>query len=71
MAQGPIADRTKEYLAQSDISIVRARRAIRRALDRHCNGSPRPEFDRAIAWNEIRSFSEIVAEGTDWRTLPR
>jgi phthalate 4,5-dioxygenase oxygenase subunit len=71
MAQGAIADRTIEHLATSDISIVRARRALLSAVHRHAGGQNAPCFDPAIKWNLIRSFAETMSPGQDWRTLPR
>ncbi len=72
MAQGAIADRAKEFLASSDLPIVRARRALMNAAKQHAAGEKKsPEFDPAIEWGLVRGFAEIIPKDSDWRQLPR
>jgi phenylpropionate dioxygenase-like ring-hydroxylating dioxygenase large terminal subunit len=72
MAQGVFADRVHEFLATSDIAIVRARRTLMNAAKQHAAGQKRSaEFDPAINWGLVRSFAEIIPKETDWRQLPR
>ncbi|HEY5209593.1 MAG TPA: Rieske 2Fe-2S domain-containing protein [Stellaceae bacterium] len=68
VAQGVIADRSKEFLASSDIAIVRARRALMNAAKK---GDKGPEFNPAIDWGIVRSFAETIPADADWRQLPR
>ncbi|MGH6989103.1 MAG: Rieske 2Fe-2S domain-containing protein [Stellaceae bacterium] len=71
MAQGTIADRSKEFLASSDIVIVRARRALMNAAKAHADGKEGPEFNPEVDWGLIRSFAEIIPKDADWKQLPR
>jgi phthalate 4,5-dioxygenase len=72
MAQGIIADRSKEFLGSSDIPIVRARRMLMNAAKAHAAGQKQgPEFDRSIDWSLVRSFAETIPKDSDWRQLPR
>lgn len=72
MAQGAIADRTKEFLSSSDLSIVRARRTLMNSCKQIDAGNKRaPEFDTSVDWSLIRSFAEMVPADGDWRSLPR
>ena len=71
MAQGVIADREHEFLASSDIAIVRARRALMNAAKAHATGTPAPEFNPKIDWGLVRSFAEVIPKEADWRQLPR
>ena len=71
MAQGAIADRGKEFLASSDIAIVRARRALMNAAKKAGAGEKGPEFNPAIDWGLVRSFAEVIPADADWRQLPR
>jgi phthalate 4,5-dioxygenase len=71
MAQGVIADRAKEFLASSDIVIVRARRALANAAKAHAGGKDGPEFNADIDWGLIRSFAEIIPKDVDWKQMPR
>jgi nitrite reductase/ring-hydroxylating ferredoxin subunit len=71
VAQGAIADRSKEFLASSDIAIVRARRALMNAAKKSTTGEKAPEFNLAIDWGLVRSFAETIPADSDWRQLPR
>jgi nitrite reductase/ring-hydroxylating ferredoxin subunit len=70
-AQGKIAARDKEFLGSSDISIVRARRALMNAAKKSTTGEKGPEFNPAIEWGLIRSFAEMIPANADWKQLPR
>ncbi len=68
--QGPIQDRSKENLGQTDMMLVRARKLMMDALgdirkDRDPLGLIR---DDASNWvPDLRVVSEFFPEGTDWR----
>jgi hypothetical protein len=70
VAQGAIADRSKEFLASSDIAIVRARRALMNAAKK-ADSDKGPEFNPAIEWGLVRSFAETIPANADWKQLPR
>lgn len=71
MSQGPIPDRTKEYLSSSDLSIVRGRRLLLKAVKDIAEGKDPKHFDPAYDFSELRAIEEIVPAGGDWRTFPR
>ena len=71
VAQGAIADRSKEFLASSDIPIVRARRALMIAAKKSVDGEKGPEFNPAIQWGAVRAFAETIPANADWKQLPR
>jgi nitrite reductase/ring-hydroxylating ferredoxin subunit len=70
VAQGAIAARDKEFLASSDIAIVRARRALMNAAKK-ADSEKGPEFNTAIEWGKVRSFAETIPADADWKQLPR
>jgi phthalate 4,5-dioxygenase len=71
VAQGAIADRSKEFLASSDIPVVRARRALMIAAKKSVEGEKGPEFDPAIEWGSVRAFADTIPADADWKELPR
>jgi nitrite reductase/ring-hydroxylating ferredoxin subunit len=71
MAQGAIPDREREHLSISDLSVVRARRRLRQAVQEHGQGAPHVSDDATIDWSLVRSFAEIIPADGDWRALPR
>jgi phthalate 4,5-dioxygenase len=71
VAQGAIAPRDKEFLASSDIAIVRARRALMNGAKKSVAGEKGPEFNASIDWGLVRSFAETIPADADWRQLPR
>ncbi len=71
MGQGVMADRTKENLATSDLSIVRARRLLLNQVRQHAEGRPAPTHNSDIEWGIVRAFAEVIPSDADWRALPR
>ncbi len=71
MAQGTIPDREREHLSISDLSVVRARRVLRQAVQEHSQGAPHVSDDATLDWSLVRSFAEIIPPEADWRALPR
>ena len=65
-SMGPIADRTREYLGTSDAVIVRARRMLLDALDRHGEGKLPFGLDGASDYRRIRALAIRFPRGTNW-----
>jgi phthalate 4,5-dioxygenase len=64
-SQGPLVDRTREHLGQSDTGIIRVRRRLMgAALDLRDRGTPPPGLDPSSFL--VRSTSAILAPGDDW-----
>jgi phthalate 4,5-dioxygenase oxygenase subunit len=62
---GAIADRSREYVGNSDLAIVHFRRQMVAAANAFRDGNPTILPPPAT----IASFEGIVAKGTDWRAL--
>ena len=66
---GPIADRTQEILAVSDMAIVQFRQMMLQAIRDHEAGGP--AIGTQVKWPraDIRAFEGMIPKGVDWRTV--
>jgi phthalate 4,5-dioxygenase oxygenase subunit len=71
IGQGAIADRTKEFLSSSDLSIVRGRRMLLDLVRRHAAGAPPRAAKDKTPWSQIRALEELLAPTENWRSLER
>ncbi|HLH78624.1 MAG TPA: Rieske 2Fe-2S domain-containing protein [Candidatus Binataceae bacterium] len=71
IAQGPIVDRSREYLGSSDTSINRARRMLLEAVRRHAKGEPTVGLQQPIRWDTLEAQDAIIAADADWRAVAR
>jgi phthalate 4,5-dioxygenase oxygenase subunit len=70
-SQGPIVDRSREYLGSSDTSVNRARRLLLDAVRRFAKGEPAMGLDRPVAWGVMEAQDAIIAPDADWRDVGR
>jgi phthalate 4,5-dioxygenase len=69
-SQGPIVDRTKEFLNTGDGAVVRVRRLLLQSVREFMAGEvPRLARHEAIAYPTIRPFATMLDEGVDWRPV--
>jgi phthalate 4,5-dioxygenase oxygenase subunit len=68
-SMGPISDRTKEHLGQSDAAIIRMRRRILGALSAFLAGEDPPGLDPSIAYRLLRSEEKVVPIDTPWQAV--
>ena len=67
---GPIADRSNELLGSSDLSIVKFRNQMLKALEDFESGAPAiGALNSRIPHTELSSVEGIFPKSTDWRTL--
>lgn len=65
--QGPIADRSKETLGQSDIAIIQTRKLMLAAARAFQEGKPAFSLDQNIDYSKIMAVSAVVEANEDWR----
>ncbi|MSQ72091.1 MAG: aromatic ring-hydroxylating dioxygenase subunit alpha [Betaproteobacteria bacterium] len=71
-SQGPIVDRTKEYLNSGDGALVRLRRVLLQALGEFMDEDSRAEDSRGkVEYHALRGVAGVVPAGEDWRTIAR
>ena len=63
-SQGPINDRTKEYLNAGDVGVVRMRKLLLEAVRDHQNGRDSGEVP---PYRKIRATGGLLEDGADWR----
>lgn len=69
-SQGPIVDRTKEYLNVGDLAVVRVRRLLLRAVREFQQGRvPALAQHDEIDYGRIRPVGAIIAPSEDWQAL--
>jgi hypothetical protein len=68
-SQGPVADRTREYLGRSDAAVTRMRRLLLDAL--RPGESPPPGLRQGIEYREIYGRQAVYREGENWRDAIR
>jgi phthalate 4,5-dioxygenase len=70
LSQGPIADRTCEFLNAGDGACIRMRRILLKAV-RDFQAGDVPEIIKAddVEYSEVRAVGAVVPSGGDWRTL--
>jgi phthalate 4,5-dioxygenase oxygenase subunit len=66
-SQGPIADRTREYLGRSDAAVTRVRRLLLDAVRDAQNGRTVRGLRPGIEYREIYGRQAVYREGEDWR----
>jgi phenylpropionate dioxygenase-like ring-hydroxylating dioxygenase large terminal subunit len=66
-SQGPIADRTREYLGRSDAAVTRMRRLFLDAVRDLPSGKMPPGMRPGIEYREIYGRQAVYGEGEDWR----
>src|SRR5262249_26601750 len=68
MAQGRIADRTKESLNSGDLAVVKTRQLMLRAVKEFMAGEvPRLAHLESAAYTKAAEHAGVLPEGTDWR----
>lgn len=70
-SQGPIADRTREYLGQSDAGITRVRRSLIDAVRDLANGRTPRGLDGQVEYAQVYGRQAVYREGEDWREAIR
>ena len=69
-SMGRIADRGKEILGSSDLSIVKFRNLMIKAAEDFNNGSSAIGTNKSVvAHTQLSSFEGIVPKSVDWRGL--
>ena len=71
---GAIVDRSQEFLGASDRAIIAARRQVLNAIRQIQSEQEPPNVKRSEAANHyshLTVVSEVIADGTDWRTYWR
>lgn len=69
VSQGPIVDRSKEFLNPGDAGVVRLRRLLLKALREFMDGEvPTMARDAAFSYARIRPIGQILKADEDWRT---
>ena len=70
-SQGPIADRSNEYLNSGDLAIVRVRKLLLDMATPAANaGKSVVEFPHdKVDYTDARSYSDVIDESKDWRSL--
>jgi phenylpropionate dioxygenase-like ring-hydroxylating dioxygenase large terminal subunit len=66
-SQGPIADRTQEYLGRSDAAVTRMRRLLLDAVREHERGVAPPGLREEIDYRDVYGRQAVYREGEDWR----
>ncbi len=66
-SMGPIYDRTREHLGQSDAAVVHMRQRLLGALRAFMAGEEPLGLDRPIPYSEIRSQAIVIPIDADWR----
>ncbi len=66
-SQGPIVDRTREYLNSGDGALVRLRRVLLQAIDDVDSETRAP--NSLVDYSTLRGFAGVIPAGGDWRTL--
>ncbi len=69
LGQGPIANRSKEYLNQGDLAIVRLRRLLLEGVRKYADRADRPVGDQAVPYAQIRASAGILSPGETWQSL--
>jgi phthalate 4,5-dioxygenase oxygenase subunit len=67
MSQGPIVDRTREQLCDSDGAIVRLRRILLQTVRKSQDGAGIKQA--AIDYSSIHSISKMISATDDWRSV--
>lgn len=70
-SQGPIYDRTQEYLTDTDSGIIAMRTIVHRAIQDVQEGADPPHVVRDAAANDFRHIvarEDVLASGEDWRS---
>ncbi len=70
VSMGPINDRTRENLSESDIGIVHARRTLLQAAEEFRKGQVPAVAAPGIDYRAVRSPTGILEDGKDWRLIP-
>jgi phthalate 4,5-dioxygenase len=65
-AMGPIADRTKEYLGQSDAAITRMRRVLIEAVRDHAEGRVACGLGGDVRYDLVMGRQAVYEDGGDW-----
>ncbi len=68
-SMGPITDRTKEYLGTSDVVIVRFRRMLLDALERHSRGELPFGIGEGLDFSRIRALAIRYPGNFDWKGI--
>jgi phthalate 4,5-dioxygenase oxygenase subunit len=69
-SQGPIVDRTKEFLNNGDGAVVRLRRLLLQSVREFMAGEvPRLARHDSIAYPTIRPFAAMLGDKEDWRPV--
>ena len=71
VSQGPIVDRSKEYLGSSDTSVNRGRRLLLEAVRRYMKGEPAHGLDTEVAWGVMEAQAAVISPQADWREVGR
>ena len=66
-SMGPIYDRTREHLGQSDAAVVRMRERLLGALRVFMAGGEPLGLDTPILYESIRSQAIVIPIDADWR----
>ena len=70
ISQGPIVDRSAEYLCSADGAVVRVRKALLKAVREFADGkTPTLADSPALDYRAVRSVGGVIDAGSDWRKL--
>ncbi len=69
MSQGPIADRTVEFLNHGDLGVVRMRRMLINGATEFMKTKRPPMSLNEILYPKIRASAGIIQEPIDWHAL--
>jgi phthalate 4,5-dioxygenase len=68
-SQGPIVDRTVEYLNSGDLAVVRVRKMLLDLVDASiAKGGLNVFPDDAFAWEDVRAHVQFADSAANWRT---
>jgi phthalate 4,5-dioxygenase oxygenase subunit len=71
IAQGVLADRTREYLGSSDTPIIRARRMLLDAAQRHARGESSLGIGVPVDWKAVEPLDAVISPDAKWQQLSR
>lgn len=67
-SQGPILDRTREYLNAGDAALVRLRRQLLDAVAAY-EAAPDAPFVARVEYHRLRGVGSMLGQGEDWRGM--
>jgi hypothetical protein len=68
-SQGPIVDRTREFLNSGDGALVRLRRLLLHAVGESMAGRPPSAAHHSIEYPRIRAAAAVIPAAQDWRSV--